>query len=87
MYAVSLWLGSEFDDGRQESHVFAREREGTLPGLPDAGNQTGNGIGGSTALALEERLTCSEFRFSYLVGGLRNVRPERKSGVRDGSRR
>ena len=26
-----FWLGSEFDDGRQVSHVFAREREGTLP--------------------------------------------------------
>ena len=46
----------------QESHIFAGATAATLHGLPNAGNQTGNGIDGRTALALEKTLNCSEFR-------------------------
>ena len=37
-------LNSELDKGRQESHIFVREMERRLLGLPSAGNQTGDEI-------------------------------------------
>ena len=37
-------LNSELDKGRQESHIFVREMERRLLGLPGVGNQTGDEI-------------------------------------------
>ena len=39
-----LNLNSELDKGRQGSHIFVREMERRLLGLPSVGNQTGDEI-------------------------------------------
>ena len=69
VYCISI---AEFRVRRwsaREPHLLPERRRERFLGLPNAGNQTGNGIDGSTALALEKTLPYSEFRSYWLSQG------------------